>query len=217
MSLFSREILVGFLLVFSLVVIGCQPVQPIPATPSIESDGGTEAISETGPLTTSVTTVPVTNSETISTPITLPATETVTASITATPVITVAAETEVNAEVEADVRVQAAAPVDHAVLAVGMAVYRAQYCGVCHTLDAAETRGTFGPTHNGMGSIAAERILEPTYGGAANNAAEYIRESIVNPQLYIVPGYAATSHRMPSYAHVEGESLDALVAFLLAQ
>jgi hypothetical protein len=213
MRLFSREILVGFLLMFSLVVIGCQPIQPIQVTPDVETSGETEAISET---------------------------VAVTESITDTQVVTIAAESEVDAEPEieveatseADMReIEAAAstgtstatssvtsaPADPAVLAVGMAVYRAQYCGVCHTLDAAETRGTFGPTHNGMGSIAAERILEPTYGGAAGNAAEYVRESIIEPQLFIVPGYAATSHRMPSYAHIEGESLDALVAFLLAQ
>jgi hypothetical protein len=32
-----------------------------------------------------------------------------------------------------------------------------------------------------------------------------------------VPGYATTSHRMPSYSFLDAETLDALVAFLMAQ
>jgi nitric oxide reductase subunit C len=104
-----------------------------------------------------------------------------------------------------------------ALLAVGLAVYRAQYCGICHTLDAAETRGTFGPVHNGMGTLAVEHLQDANYHGTATTAAEYIHESIVDPQAYIVPGYVITAHRMPSYAHLDAESLDALVAFLLVQ
>jgi nitric oxide reductase subunit C len=107
--------------------------------------------------------------------------------------------------------------VDTALLEAGLATYRAQYCGVCHALDAAETRGTFGPTHNGMGEIAAQRLEDTNYGGNATTPAEYIHESIVEPQTYIVPSYATTSHRMPSYAHLDAATLDALVAFLLAQ
>lgn len=106
---------------------------------------------------------------------------------------------------------------DPALAEVGSAVYRQQYCGVCHTLDAAGTRGTFGPTHNGLGAIAAQRILSTEYSGYATNAAEYIRESLVDPQVYIVEGYGATPHRMPPYTHLDSASLDALVAFLLAQ
>jgi mono/diheme cytochrome c family protein len=106
---------------------------------------------------------------------------------------------------------------DPALRETGLAAYRAQYCGICHTLDAAETRGTFGPPHNGMGEIAAARLLEENYSGSATTAAEYIHESIVEPQVYIAPGYATTSHRMPTYAHLDSATVDALVAFLLAQ
>jgi nitric oxide reductase subunit C len=106
---------------------------------------------------------------------------------------------------------------DPTLLAAGLAAYRAQYCGVCHTLNAAETRGTFGPEHNGMEQTAATRLADPNYSGTATSPAEYVHESIVDPQAYIVPGYATTSHRMPSYAHLDTATLDALVAFLLAQ
>jgi hypothetical protein len=98
-----------------------------------------------------------------------------------------------------------------------LAIYRQQYCGVCHTLSAAGTRGTFGPVHDGMGATAQARILDPLYSGAATTAEAYIMESLVDPYLFIVGGYGATPHRMPPYSHLDPASLDALVAMLLAQ
>jgi mono/diheme cytochrome c family protein len=106
---------------------------------------------------------------------------------------------------------------DPALVAAGREVYLKQYCGVCHSLTAAGTTGTFGPAHDGLGTTAAQRIVDEAYNGQATSPAEYIRESIVDPQAYIVPGYATTSHRMPAYSHLDGETLDALVAFLAAQ
>lgn len=105
---------------------------------------------------------------------------------------------------------------DPALIAAGLAVYRQQYCGVCHELAAAGTRGVFGPTHNGIGTTAAQRIQSPGYSGHATTTAEYILESLLDPQVYIVEGFAATPHRMPPYGHLDSASLDALVAFLLS-
>ena len=210
MRVCSRELFVGFLLVLAMAASGCQAVQPITATPTIAAN---EPIVESGPVTDTATlneSAPISASVAI----TATATSTQTDSVTETTEVTSTAEvsgTEVAAPTESS------APADPALLAAGMAVYRAQYCGVCHTLDAAETRGTFGPPHNGMGALAAERLQDGSYNGAATTAAEYIHESIVEPQVYTVPGYATTSHRMPSYAHLDDASLDALVAFLLAQ
>ncbi len=102
-------------------------------------------------------------------------------------------------------------------LAPGITVYRTNYCGVCHELPAAETRGTFGPTHAGMGATAAERLLDPAYGGAATTPAEYIAESILLPSAYLVPGYATSAHPMPSFAHLPEADIAALVELLLAQ
>jgi len=99
----------------------------------------------------------------------------------------------------------------------GLAVYKKQYCGVCHQLSAAETGGLFGPTHDGMGRTAEEHIQAPDYAGAATTAGDYIHESIVDPKAYIVPGYEVTSHHMPAYAHLEEGDIDALVQMLLQQ
>lgn len=99
----------------------------------------------------------------------------------------------------------------------GIAIYRANYCGVCHELPAAGTRGTFGPTHANMGATAAARLQDPAYGGQATTPAEYITESILQPSAFIVPGYATSAHPMPSFGHLEQADIAALVDMLLAQ
>ena len=99
----------------------------------------------------------------------------------------------------------------------GIEVYRQQYCGTCHCLDRAETGGTFGPGHNGFAMIAAQRIQSDDYTGRATTAAEYIRESVMDPNLYLVPGYASEWHQMPPYVHLNPEDLEALVQLLLSE
>jgi len=108
------------------------------------------------------------------------------------------------------------APAEHP-LAPGITIYLTSYCGVCHELPAAETRGTFGPTHANMGATAAARILDPTYGGQATTPAEYLTESILEPGAYLVPGYATSAHPMPSFAHLPEADIAALIELLLAQ
>jgi hypothetical protein len=99
----------------------------------------------------------------------------------------------------------------------GLEVYREQYCGICHQFSVAETGGLFGPTHDGIGAIADERIQAPGYAGSATTGEEYIRESLLDPKAYIVPGYELTSHHMPTYAHLEEGDINALVQMLLHQ
>jgi mono/diheme cytochrome c family protein len=117
----------------------------------------------------------------------------------------------------ASARVDPAETVSAVALAAGIAVYRQQYCGVCHRLDAAETRGTFGPSHNGVAVAAVSHLADPTYVGTATTIAEYLYESIVSPEVHVVAGYAATPHRMPAFAHLPAEDIDALVYLLLHQ
>jgi nitric oxide reductase subunit C len=98
-----------------------------------------------------------------------------------------------------------------------MEVYRAQYCGACHELAVAGTAGVFGPAHDGLGTLAEQRITDPGYGGAATTVSEYIRESIVQPDAYLVAGYSASSHPMPAYEFLTEDEIEALVALLAAQ
>ena len=203
MHMFSRCVVVGFLLAIAAISSGCQPVQPPTSVPTTlhESSVESEAISETVVSDSSAISESNTVVESVSETVTVDS-----APLTTTAEISVTAEEVATKE-----------SADPALLAAGMAAYRAQYCGICHTLDAAETHGTFGPEHNGMGAMAAARIADSNYSGAATTPAEYIYESIVTPQAYTVPGYATTSHRMPSYVHLDEATLNELVAFLLSQ
>lgn len=86
--------------------------------------------------------------------------------------------------------------VDSTLIERGVVIYRTNYC--CHTLEAANTRGTFGPGHDTAGHDAAEHIALDTYSGEAVTAEDYIRESIVNPTMFYSPGYETTNRHMPA-------------------
>lgn len=111
----------------------------------------------------------------------------------------------------------AAETVTAEVVARGLEVYASQYCGVCHSLRAAGAKGAFGPPHDAMGVIAGARFQDPNYRGEATSAEVYLRESIVSPKAYLVPGYGLTHHHMPAYTSLSEADLDALVKMLLAQ
>ena len=99
----------------------------------------------------------------------------------------------------------------------GLVVYKEQYCGICHQLDSAGTRGTFGPSHNGMASLAAARLDDPAYNGTATDVYSYLYESIIEPDVYNVEGFEMSLHRMPSYRHIPEDDLEALLVFLAGQ
>ena len=106
-----------------------------------------------------------------------------------------------------------AAPSD----SVGHGVYLKYYCGLCHASQRAGTSGIFGPPHDGMKAIAAVRIKDENYRGEATTAAQYIRESILDPTVYVVPGFETSVHRMPAYTNLSAQEIEALVTFLLGE
>lgn len=101
-------------------------------------------------------------------------------------------------------------------LRFGLQVYNQNYCGSCHALSGAAQSAGFAPGHDEMGAVALERIAAESYTGQAISAEQYIRESIVEPQLDLVPGYEHTNMPMPTYKLSDAE-VEALVALLLAQ
>ncbi|MEM7032031.1 MAG: hypothetical protein AAF629_20930 [Chloroflexota bacterium] len=96
-------------------------------------------------------------------------------------------------------------------------VYRQNYCGTCHILMVAETTGTFGPNQDNVATVAAQRIQDPAYTGTATNVADYLLESLVQPEAYIVPDYTLSRHKMPSFRHLSDEELNLIVKLLLQQ
>src|SRR5688500_8229152 len=172
MRVFSRGLFVGFLLVMAVVASGCQPVQP----------GGEDSAVATS--TVMLESEPVTDTAVLSATVAVSATTTVSESATVAPDSAAVSETVAISEaVEISETVPAQTPaavplqeeaerVDPALVESGLLIYRAQYCGVCHTLDAAETRGVFGPPHNDMHAVAQSYLSSGQYSGAATTPAE---------------------------------------------
>jgi len=237
----SRDLFVGFLLVLVLGACGRDTSQdnaqsaviptvaatatsiPAAATVNVETStplatGASAEVTATVNVSESVPVTPTVAPSTPEAPATA-VTATTPSAMTTPNVVTATSDVSTTAVTTAAITSGAANPApaaDPALLAAGLAAYHANYCGVCHTLDKAETRGTFGPTHNGLAATVAQFFADGTYHGAAKTPAEYVHESIVNPQAFIVPGYATTSHRMPSYSRLDDATINALVAFLLA-
>jgi nitric oxide reductase subunit C len=70
-------------------------------------------------------------------------------------------------------------------------------CASCHSLEPGVV--LVGPSLAGIGERASERVRDPSYAGKATDAAGYLRESILEPDAFIVPG--------ATFALEEGRSL----------
>jgi cytochrome c551/c552 len=87
--------------------------------------------------------------------------------------------------------------------AAGKALFLQNGCGGCHTYKAAGSAGKVGPNLDNVASDAQKANQGPV--------ADYVHESIVNPDAYVVPGFPKGV--MPSFASL-GPKIDDLVAFL---
>jgi cytochrome c oxidase subunit II len=87
----------------------------------------------------------------------------------------------------------------------GASLFEAQGCNQCHTLAAAGAKGTIGPDLDKL-SEQADKAGKPL--------DAFVRESIVNPDAYIEPGFPKGV--MPTtFAQLPKAELDALVAYLV--
>ncbi len=107
--------------------------------------------------------------------------------------------------------------VDMALIQYGVDTYLYYYCGTCHTLSIANTRGTFGPPHDNAAIQAARYIASDEYYGSATTVAEYLRESIIDPKAFFTPGFTASNHQMPAFTNLSTEQVDALIYMLMYQ
>jgi len=104
-------------------------------------------------------------------------------------------------------------------VAQGEALFRSSppACGACHSI--APGVNLAGPTLAGLATRAAAIITSPEYKGEAKTSADYIRESITHPSVYLVPGamYSANNQSfMPDNfaTDLEPGQIDSLVAYL---
>ena len=94
-------------------------------------------------------------------------------------------------------------------------------CASCHDITQPLPGGAVCPNLGSIATEAARLVRASDYQGRARDAAGYIRESIVDPDAYLVPGeryrQADCQSVMPKdfSATLSHEQLDDLVAFLL--
>jgi len=93
-------------------------------------------------------------------------------------------------------------------VARGRQVQRELGCATCHEPGLANLFRPVGPPLDHIGTVAGTRR-------PGMSAEEYVRQSIVDPGAYLVPGYPDS---MPRGAadRLSKEDLDALVAYLLS-
>ena len=96
----------------------------------------------------------------------------------------------------------------------GLELYRSLSCGVCHTFRVADTHGTFGPPHDGLGVTVRRHLVDGSYTGAARDVRAYLRESILEPAAYLAPEYAGSRYLMPAVTNLSPADLDALISLL---
>ena len=115
------------------------------------------------------------------------------------------------------------APVARGDATRGAKLYETLPCGSCHDISRPWPGGDICPNLGNIATEAARVVRQADYHGRARDAGGYIRESIVDPNAYIVPG--------PSYRQADGQSvmpktfgqtlspaeMDDLVAFLLTR
>jgi cytochrome c2 len=85
-------------------------------------------------------------------------------------------------------------------------------CATCHSLEKGKT--LVGPSLAGIATDAAGAAEEAEYKGTAKNADEWLRESILNPDVDVPDGFKPNV--MPkTFNKLSAQELNDLVAYLL--
>lgn len=90
-------------------------------------------------------------------------------------------------------------------------------CPVCHTIPGVGgANGTVGPPLI-LARTGAARLNDPSYHGAATTVSEYIAESIMDPGIFVVPGYPSAT--MPTWygTKLSALALEKIVMYLEQQ
>ncbi len=106
-------------------------------------------------------------------------------------------------------------------IVLGQAIFRntPPGCFACHAVTPG-AGGLAGPSLAGIAVVAEARVDSAGYSGSATDAESYLRESIVDPHAYLVPGTLYSSGGrsfMPdNYEEtLTAEQIDQLVAYLM--
>lgn len=114
----------------------------------------------------------------------------------------------------------AASPASNDPIALGQALFHTTPpgCSACHSTAAGVN--LVGPSLAGIAERAEQRVTDPKYHGHAKDAASYIRESIVDPNAFVLEGPTYSSggrSLMPTGFDVslKSQQLDEIVAYLM--
>jgi len=66
-------------------------------------------------------------------------------------------------------------------------------CAACHAIAGTSAAGKVCPDLTHIGTVAVERLAATDYRGTATTPADYIRESILDPNAYVVQGTGWTA------------------------
>lgn len=97
-------------------------------------------------------------------------------------------------------------PVATEPIARGRQVYRAMNCASCHEASLSNLFRPVGPSLNEAGLVGGKRV-------PGMSAEDYLRQSITDPDAYVVPGYPDSMPRGID-GGLSPEDLAALVAYL---
>jgi cytochrome c2 len=86
-------------------------------------------------------------------------------------------------------------------------------CIACHSVEPDGSQD-LGPSLAGLATRSTQTIADPTYTGEADTVEAYLRESILNPEIYVVSGFTPL---MPKtyVASLDEQELTELVNYLL--
>ena len=90
-------------------------------------------------------------------------------------------------------------------------------CAVCHTVPGIPgANGLVGPPLV-LGSTGPARLADPAYRGQAKTVHEYVIESVIEPGVFVVPGYPAGT--MPTWygAKLSALALEKMASYLERQ
>ncbi len=90
--------------------------------------------------------------------------------------------------------------------AAGKAVFTSAGCVACHTFKPAGSTGTIGPNLDHLAADAKK--------ANRGSLAQYVEESIVNPNAYVVPGFPASVMPQTFGTRLKKQQIADLVAFL---
>ena len=101
-----------------------------------------------------------------------------------------------------------AKPLSPEMVSMGQQMFLEKGCGGCHTVDGLRgASGRMGPRLNGVATLGRDRL-------PGLNVEQYLRQSIENPDSFVVPGYLA---RMPdNMVAFNSKEYEAIITYLLS-